>query len=1299
MASEISQKTNQEHDYPFFDGYIIELKETPLALKAVELKSESNFKLIQKKDITNKISEHRQKIKNQHEQLKSARNVIKKKKKQNSVTGNLIPNFPPTLSDKDILGEFTTTFNGLALNITKEEAEDLRKLDYVKAIYPNKIAHTLLMTSVPIVGAVKVWELDSNGHKCAETGMPCLTGTGINIGIIDTGVDYTHPDLGGCFGVNCKVAGGYDFYNEDANPMDDNGHGTHVASIAAGNGILKGVAPGANIIAYKVCDGSGQQCPSDRILSAIEKSIDPNQDGDFSDHLDIISMSLGGTGDMDDPLSRAVDAAVDSGVIAVVAAGNSGPTQMSINSPGVSRNAITVGAVDKIDRIASFSSIGPVDSEKGIFIKPDIVAPGVFICAARYDNISETKKCLDERHISLSGTSMATPHVAGAAAILKQKHRDWTPDEIKSVIKNNAKDLNYNISVQGYGRIDLQKSIEANIKPCISKISRIYRPDNNTGIISIVGSVHCDDFESYTISISDSYSDMPSLTKSNLDSIPAKDTYSSANSITNGVIYSINGSSYNDGYAVIRLKVRSRAGDEYADFALAHIENLKLNEIGRLGGYVKGKETVSGSTFLDYTEYKFEYKPYESFEPDSINRTQWIAACHNIGKVSSVMACTVDFAQLANGAYHVRVSAKLRDKWLSSQPTKIVVLKELIDGWPVEINGFIKGLPNIGTMNGTKKLVVPHYNWCDVASASSYNNENLNASTDLDRKMTFKKITNPYSSEKSDPATAYSCSGNSIYVYNSDGSFKFINSLTDNSPPFSLYNTVGDDKPAILGGETEFFSFISLFYQENFQQGYPIGGVADLTGRFYQKWLDSSPDEYAIKRKSFRGPLSIQYVDKLKDDIFFDIKFNPGANYIITSQDNDIFQTTTNQNISTLNIQAFDKSGRLLNNFPIRVSDEEIGQTFASTGVRVVKKNNSQFIAIAGGSSLSNGTKMAAFVDIYSMEGQLINRFHVFDNDGKVFLGGMTSLVITDYDNDGNSELALGLSITDNDLSSINPYRPDAYKTFFYSINLKGDSVTVHSGPSGYRVLDLVPSGLGQDFAYISTMIGYTFLSSSADIIHSFDISGNSRYSTAIPNDKYIGGIAMGDVDSDGAQELVISYMPKSDYEDSGFYIYSLNGMLKKNLAVPTTGKRDYFLLMSPMLADFNNDGRIDIIQQSSHYSKNVAYISTKTRIFALSLDGVFDKNKLSWPMKYHDPQHTGSNSVVTANSCPWDVFGSGNEIPDGKITLGDVLFVLKDYGKKPGDFGYDSRKNFNSNPQIDLGDIITVLNHFGNCP
>ena len=133
----------------------------------------------------------------------------------------------------------------MALNITKEEAEQLRSLDYVKEIFPNNILHTLLMTSVPIVGAVKVWELDSYGHKCAETGMPCLNGTGINIGIIDTGVDYTHPDLGGCFGVNCKVAGGYDFFNNDANPMDDSGqgHGTHVASIAAGNGILKGVAP------------------------------------------------------------------------------------------------------------------------------------------------------------------------------------------------------------------------------------------------------------------------------------------------------------------------------------------------------------------------------------------------------------------------------------------------------------------------------------------------------------------------------------------------------------------------------------------------------------------------------------------------------------------------------------------------------------------------------------------------------------------------------------------------------------------------------------------------------------------------------------------------------------------------------------------------------------------------------------------------------------------------------------------------------------------------------------------------
>ncbi|MEK6922492.1 MAG: S8 family serine peptidase, partial [Nanoarchaeota archaeon] len=265
--------------------------------------------------------------------------------------------------------------------------------------------------------------------------------------ITDGGV----TDLTGLF-PNNKIMGGYDFSDEDENPIDDNGHGTHVAATAAGNGILKGVAPDAKIYAYKVFPNSYD----DVIISAIERSLDPNQDGNFEDKLDVISLSLGAKrGNPDDPKSTAIDNVVDAGVVAVIAAGNSGPEYKTIGSPGTARKAITVGASykkdyeqfyfqctpgektscgkcnndgkvlcdywgdgnPKTDQITSFNSRGPVEwtdknnSQNYSINKPDIVAPGALICAARHDNIFPDgknpyyKPCLDDKHVQMAGTS------------------------------------------------------------------------------------------------------------------------------------------------------------------------------------------------------------------------------------------------------------------------------------------------------------------------------------------------------------------------------------------------------------------------------------------------------------------------------------------------------------------------------------------------------------------------------------------------------------------------------------------------------------------------------------------------------------------------------------------------------------------------------------------------------------------------------------------------------------------------------------------------------------------------------
>jgi subtilisin family serine protease len=358
--------------------------------------------------------------------------------------------------------EYYNSFNGVAISVAKGDLKDIIESPYVKRVYLDKKVRVSLMDSVPLINANEVWLIDEDGNDCSISGKDCLTGEGITIAIIDTGIDYTHSDLGGCLGDGCKVIGGYDFVNDDEDPMDDQGHGTHCAGIAAGNGNLKGVAPNAELYAYKVLDEGGSGSMSD-IIMGIEKSIDPNGDGSFSDHLDVISLSLGGWGNPDDPMSQAIDRVVDLGVIAVIAAGNSGPSQNSIGSPGTARNAITVGAIDKEDVIAEFSSRGPVSWEGGTIIKPDIVAPGVDICSAQFDEAWEDRKCYDDEHVAISGTSMATPHVAGAVALLKQANPSFNPKEIKSIIKTSAKDLGYEIYVQGNGKINVLKALNQKI--------------------------------------------------------------------------------------------------------------------------------------------------------------------------------------------------------------------------------------------------------------------------------------------------------------------------------------------------------------------------------------------------------------------------------------------------------------------------------------------------------------------------------------------------------------------------------------------------------------------------------------------------------------------------------------------------------------------------------------------------------------------------------------------------------------------------------------------------------------------
>lgn len=333
----------------------------------------------------------------------------------------------------------------LAGRLALDDLAALARDGRVERIWLDRPAEASLEQTLPIIRATEAHE------RTAPGGGPLL-GNGTLIAILDTGIDYSHADLGGCFGEGCKVVGGYDFVNGDTDPMDDHGHGTHVAATAAGS---QGVAPGADVLAYKVLDSEGYGWYSD-IVAAIEAAV--------AAEADVISMSLGGGGTSDGPLATSVDWAVGQGVVVVSAAGNWGSWGYgTVGEPAASLRGIAVGATDKRDLMASFSSRGPVYDMAGEItgVKPDVTAPGVDVYAAV--PTGACRLCNPSGYQSLSGTSMATPHVAGAAALLLQAHPTWSAIEVKAALVAGAVEKGYPARVEGAGRIDVVRALDVGL--------------------------------------------------------------------------------------------------------------------------------------------------------------------------------------------------------------------------------------------------------------------------------------------------------------------------------------------------------------------------------------------------------------------------------------------------------------------------------------------------------------------------------------------------------------------------------------------------------------------------------------------------------------------------------------------------------------------------------------------------------------------------------------------------------------------------------------------------------------------
>ncbi|MGW9435475.1 S8 family peptidase [Streptomyces sp. NPDC055607] len=352
------------------------------------------------------------------------------------------------------------TFPTLGADAVRASRDDLaevwealtdRRKDGVRAtasgigrVWLDGVRGASLDRSVRQIGADRAWE---SGYD----------GTGVRIAVLDTGVDKTHDDL------RTRVV---DEKNFSASPdaVDRVGHGTHVASIAAGTGAksggrYKGVAPGAELISGKVLDDEGYGDDS-AVVAGMEWAA--------AEGADVVNLSLGGTDSPGvDPLEATIDRlSAEKGVLFAVAAGNEGESGGStVGSPGSADAALTVGAVDRDDRLAPFSGTGPRVGDGAV--KPDVTAPGVAITAA-----AAPGSALDTRpgtphpapgYLQIDGTSMATPHVAGAAAILKQRHPDWKSAELKGALVASAEGGGHTAFQQGSGRVRVDRALSQSV--------------------------------------------------------------------------------------------------------------------------------------------------------------------------------------------------------------------------------------------------------------------------------------------------------------------------------------------------------------------------------------------------------------------------------------------------------------------------------------------------------------------------------------------------------------------------------------------------------------------------------------------------------------------------------------------------------------------------------------------------------------------------------------------------------------------------------------------------------------------
>ena len=1159
-------------------------------------------------------------------------------------------------------GEYTKI--GLNLEEKETNASDVDFMWITYWIIQSKITDDLIFFSKDF-GANSIMAYDMNQKRYVQINIikptgdfdaidnkVCFVSTDKNIYCHDYDVNDSYELPQNIF--NEKVIDGYDFVNNDNDPMDDNGHGTHVAATAGGKandvllhsdivnrdaqnsggggggGILQnglnGIAPDAKIVAYKVLNNFGSGYFSD-VIAAIERSVDPNQDYDYSDHLDIISLSLGSSyGDPDDPVSQAIDNAASAGVVAVIAAGNSGSEEQTIGSPGKARKAITVGASDKNDSIASFSSRGPVIWDDNAIIKPDIVAPGVNICAAKsVQGGFMNRDCYnDDKHIALSGTSMATPHVSGAAALLKQKNPDWSPEEIKMALRSKAVSLNYDINTQGYGRLDILNAINFRGIPSIAEVKSNYIAREN---FDIVGTAKGRDFDNYVLYYG------KGANPTEWEMISEGD-----NPVDDDLLFpNFNISQLNGGLNVLRLVVSNNEGEISEDRNFVFVDNLilkepKNNDVYRLGDRLNIIGTVTG----DFDYYKIEYSSDDiSWYDNGI-----LLVNNGIMPIEDGVIANWDTSSLQDSGYFsLRVSMYKNEKIINSKYIWDLHLdKTLRSGWPQIIKyDFI-------AFNKDKE------NNIDVKAVVNENNKIISIFPEGLSKLyeVFYK-SNIYWDRTRDFYGDMNAERDNNGKEEEHNIFRILNKDSLNG----YYVWPGILEPVVddvdNNGEKEIFVFVGGIHAKiyGFKQN----------GSYLQGWPVEIPDDYL--ESSYVAAPSISDVDKdgkkeilvYGSDSIYIYKYDGvllrklflGYNAYYPSEisvadiDNDRNKEIIkeyiefNESIMSQKIGVLDQYGKMRKNWPKNTFSEDVLNKkdgkftycgdFGGPVVGDLDSDGIKEIIAMGLRNIpldsNNDTPHEELpcksrLYAYKADGSLFNGFPI-DLDGFVFF----SPIIADVNNDSFNEIIVSITSFNPDNKSSGVFIFDRFGKVLSGWPKMTDTVVAFS-PS---IIDVNNDG------YLEILV--QDLKEDTAGIYLFDHNGKLRDGWPVKGAFISRNVLSGDVNGDNIPDVIAASPDR-------IYAWNNDGSLIDGFPKSTEESIDASLTID----DLNNDGKIELIGSSNENIDSRTW-ERKNRgsIYVWDLNSNYNKKTIYWPMFLYDSSHTGNYP------------GQIQSLPDLKIT------------------------------------------------